>query len=108
MTGPKSTGLAVAALAAGLCLLTGPQAPVGASNKGAPTVRVGMVNTLFRDLAPPMVQVLIQPFGKLMKSQTGLNGEMVLAGDAHALGQQLSEEKLHLGVFHGVEFAWAQ
>jgi ABC-type phosphate/phosphonate transport system substrate-binding protein len=55
-----------------------------------------------------MVQMMMQPFSTLMRSQTGLNGQLVACGDGCDLGQRLHEQQLDLGVFHGFEFAWAQ
>jgi ABC-type phosphate/phosphonate transport system substrate-binding protein len=43
-----------------------------------------------------------------MESQTGVSGQLVPSGDAESMGQELIAEKLHLGVFHGLEFAWAR
>jgi ABC-type phosphate/phosphonate transport system substrate-binding protein len=71
-------------------------------------VRIGMIGSLFRDVPPGTVMVMMQPFGMLMKSQTGVNGEIIPGGDVGQLGQQLSDNKLQLAVFHGFEFAWAR
>jgi ABC-type phosphate/phosphonate transport system substrate-binding protein len=71
-------------------------------------VRVGMVGSLFRDLPEPTAQAMMQPFSTLMESQTGLPGQVVPGGSAEHLGQQLAEDKVQLGVFHGIEFAWAR
>jgi ABC-type phosphate/phosphonate transport system substrate-binding protein len=104
MTGRKSFGLGGAALMA-------LAAVVAASEPGAVppgTVRIGLVRSLFRDLPEPMVQMMTQPFQALMQSQTGLNGTVLPCGDACDLGRRLHEGAMDLGVFHGVEFAWAQ
>jgi ABC-type phosphate/phosphonate transport system substrate-binding protein len=37
-----------------------------------------------------------------------MTGQLVSGGDAQHLGQRLKEGDIHLGVFHGVEFAWAK
>jgi ABC-type phosphate/phosphonate transport system substrate-binding protein len=71
-------------------------------------VRIAMVNSLFRDTPPSVIRVMMQPFAVLMESQTGLPGELIPGGDAAQLGQLLSEDKAHVGVFHGFEFAWAR
>jgi ABC-type phosphate/phosphonate transport system substrate-binding protein len=71
-------------------------------------IRIGLVNSLFRDVKPALVQMTLHPFSSLVRSQTGLDGRPVVVPDALALGQQLHEDKVQLGVFHGVEFAWAQ
>jgi ABC-type phosphate/phosphonate transport system substrate-binding protein len=69
-------------------------------------VRIGMVNSLFRDVKPALMQMSLQPFSSLVRSQTGLDGRAVVIDDALTLGQQLHDDKVQFGVFHGVEFAW--
>jgi ABC-type phosphate/phosphonate transport system substrate-binding protein len=71
-------------------------------------VRIGIVQSLFRDAPRPMVKALMQPFAALMKSQTEIDGDLIASGDALHLGRQLAEDKMDLGVFQGIEFAWAQ
>jgi ABC-type phosphate/phosphonate transport system substrate-binding protein len=61
---------------------------------------------MFRDTPEPMVQVMMKPLKSLLETQTGLNGQMVSSGDALSLGNQLADDKLQLGIFHGFEFAW--
>jgi len=83
-------------------------APGQQAQSPATPVKIGMVNTLFRDVPPSLVQVMTPPFQTLMRDQTGLDGEIIAAGDAEDLGKRLNERKVQLGVFHGFEFAWAQ
>jgi ABC-type phosphate/phosphonate transport system substrate-binding protein len=71
-------------------------------------IRIGMVNSLFRDVKPALMQMSLQPFSALVRSQTGMDGRAVVIDDALTLGQQLHDDKVQFGVFHGVEFAWAQ
>ncbi len=105
MIGPRGVLLSLASLLPVL-LFT---ARAGAENESrAVPIRIGLVNSLFRDMPQPMVTTMMQPFGAIMESQTGLAGKMVPAGDARHLGQLLAEDKVHLGVFHGVEFGWAR
>jgi ABC-type phosphate/phosphonate transport system substrate-binding protein len=72
------------------------------------TVRIGLVGSLFRDIPEPMARALMEPFGALMQSQTGLSGELVQVPGPDALGRQLARGQVELGVFHGFEFAWAR
>jgi ABC-type phosphate/phosphonate transport system substrate-binding protein len=72
------------------------------------TIKIGMVSSLFRDMPDGMVNACMGPFRALMESQTGLRGDMVRGGDALELGAKLNGDKVHLAVFHGFEFAWAQ
>ncbi len=83
----------------------------GAIDKGAtsqPPVRIGLVGTLFRDLPEPMIHASMQLFQVLMESQTGLHGDLRPGGDPRHLGDALARNQVQLGVFHGVEFAWAR
>lgn len=72
------------------------------------TVRVGLVKTMFRDIPEPMVRLITAPFGSLLRNQTGYHGQLSLVEDALTLADQLEHGQVHLGVFHGFEFAWAQ
>jgi ABC-type phosphate/phosphonate transport system substrate-binding protein len=71
-------------------------------------VRIGMIHSLFNDIPEATVVAMMQPFSALMEAQTGVSGQLVACGDASNLGQQLMEDKVQLGVFHGIEFAWAR
>jgi ABC-type phosphate/phosphonate transport system substrate-binding protein len=73
-----------------------------------PPVKIGMVQTLFTDIPQSIISWLSSPFTQLMKEQTGIEGQLVVGGDAFHLGKELHENRLQLGVFHGFEFAWAQ
>jgi ABC-type phosphate/phosphonate transport system substrate-binding protein len=97
----------IALLGSVFSLLPG-QAESQEKARAADVVRIGLIGSLFRDLPEATALALMQPFGALMKTQTGMTGELVLGGDADKLGQQLADQKVHLGVFHGVEFAWAR
>jgi ABC-type phosphate/phosphonate transport system substrate-binding protein len=106
MVGRRRLPLGLATLAVGLVL--GPIAAPAQDKVAVETVKIGMVSTLFRDVSPAMVQIMMPPFQTLMRAQTGLEGEFVTVANAQGLGGQLSEGQVQLGVFHGFEFAWAQ
>jgi ABC-type phosphate/phosphonate transport system substrate-binding protein len=72
------------------------------------SVRIGLVSSLFRDTSEPLMQIIMRPFKSLLETQTGMSGQLVSGGDAQHLGQRLKEGEVHLGIFHGVEFAWAR
>ena len=103
----KRLGAAAVVLAAALVVVL---PPAGAGTRGTPNapVQIGLVATLFRDAPPSLIQVLSRPLKALMESQTGLTGELVVAGDAFDLAQKLKDQRAQLGVFHGFEFAWAR
>jgi ABC-type phosphate/phosphonate transport system substrate-binding protein len=80
----------------------------GDDDKRSEPVRIGIVSTLFRNTPEPLVSAMMQPFAALMESQTGVAGQLMPGGNALHLGQLLAEDQVQLGVFHGVEFAWAR
>ena len=71
-------------------------------------VHVGLMQTLFRDLPDPLVHALLEPFGALFRAETGHDAYVVRDADALRLGRLLNEDQLQLGVFQGIEFAWAR
>jgi ABC-type phosphate/phosphonate transport system substrate-binding protein len=75
---------------------------------GSTIIRIGLIGTLFRDMPEPIMQVVMKPFKSLLETQTGVTGHLVAGGDALTLGQKLKEDQVQLGIFHGVEFAWAR
>lgn len=96
-------------LAAGAAvLLLVPSAPAEARQEAGGTIQIGLVRSLFRDAPASMIRLLSRPLKALMESQTGLTGELVVAGDGSELADKLKDGKVHLGVFHGFEFAWAR
>ncbi len=67
-----------------------------------------MVQTLFTDIPQTLVNICAAPFGALLKKQTGVDGKLTIAGDSLSVGKLLHENKYQLGIFQGIEFAWAQ
>ena len=70
--------------------------------------RIGIPRSVFRDVPPGLLIFASQPFKDLMKSQTGLTGDVVNDPDAMNIAKSLDAGKLQLGVFLGHEFAWAK
>lgn len=100
-------GLTRKSVGAGALLLLLAAAPAWADD-GDHCVRIGLVSSLFRDTSEPLMQVIMRPFKSLLETQTGMSGRLLSGGDALHLGQRLKEGQVHLGIFHGVEFAWAR
>lgn len=97
--------LCLTALLASLAAL--PTAPTKATEPPEPDpVRISMVQTLFHDVPTPIVNMITPPFKSLMKDFTGLNGAPHAGGDAFEIAQKLMDGTTHLGVLHGVEYAW--
>jgi len=71
-------------------------------------VRVGVVRSLCQNMPERLVKVAMQPLPALIQAQTGLSCELALPTDAMALGKQIANKEVQLGVFQGFEFAWVQ
>ncbi len=89
-------------------LVLGATAVAHAEDKPAVDLKMGMLQGMFRDVQPAMVQALSKPFRELVYKQTGFTGDVDLCPDALTLIEKLKDKKLQIGVFHGHEFAWAQ
>jgi ABC-type phosphate/phosphonate transport system substrate-binding protein len=103
-----ATGLSLFATGLGLLLIGAPSRPVVAETSTRPTIRVGLISSMYRGMPEPIMQVCMKPLKSLLEEQTGLPGELVAGGDAANLARQLKEERVQLGIFHGIEFAWAR
>jgi ABC-type phosphate/phosphonate transport system substrate-binding protein len=102
---PKGLGLAVIV---SMTLLVATTAHLTA-NPPAEPMNIGFVQSIFTDVPPTLIKQIVAPtFKRLMKDQTGLDGQLVIGGDAYDVAQKLMDGKLQLAVFHGVEFAWVQ
>src|SRR5262249_15072408 len=49
-----------------------------------------------------------KPFRSLLEQATGVSGTVVQGGKAGELAAKLKKDEVQLGVFQGVEFAWAK
>jgi ABC-type phosphate/phosphonate transport system substrate-binding protein len=103
--------MALVGIALGLALAVAGPAMAGDPSQAqsdSNSVRIGLVGSLFRDASESMVMAIMKPFAAVMENETGKSGELVNAGDALHLGRLLDDGRADLGVFHGIEFAWAQ
>jgi ABC-type phosphate/phosphonate transport system substrate-binding protein len=69
------------------------------------SVKIGMLQGMFRDIHPAMVTAMAKPLRDLIERQTGLTGDVEVLDDYRTLAERLTAKKLQLGVFHGFEFA---
>jgi ABC-type phosphate/phosphonate transport system substrate-binding protein len=70
-------------------------------------VRLGMVQSLVKNVPEPLVKATLQPFRLLMQGQTGYSCEINHPTEASKLADQIANKEIELGVFQGIEFAWA-
>jgi ABC-type phosphate/phosphonate transport system substrate-binding protein len=96
--------LALVALAA-LCMLPGTR---GEEPTAPERIRIGLAKSLFKDVPDGVLALMSRPFNTLMEAQTGMTGDLIKGGDHNDLGQKLAEDKVQLGIFLGIEFAWAR
>lgn len=102
MCGHKRSSFGLGTLAVFIAALWAEAAERG---HAADAVRLGMVGTLFRDVSESGMLAVMAP---LVNAQTGISGQLLVVPDAHQLAYQLTRDKVHLGVFHGIEFGWAR
>jgi ABC-type phosphate/phosphonate transport system substrate-binding protein len=82
-----------------------------ADNNKAPNkdeVVIGMPKSLFQGIPIWMVELGAEPFLKLMKESTAVNGKILHVSDAMTLADQMDVRKVQIGVFQGHEFAWVK
>lgn len=91
-----------------LSLAVGLLAAGWASAQSPGGVRIGMVQGMFRDVNPAVVQAMSRPLRELIARQSGLTGDVQILPDAFALSDQMAAGRFDLGVFHGFEFAWVR
>jgi ABC-type phosphate/phosphonate transport system substrate-binding protein len=108
MTQRRAVAAGIWAIAAALGAFQASLPAEEATSRRSDSVRIGMVDSLFREVPKPMLPILMQPFATLMQQQTGLSGQIVADGEYTNLSQDLVTDKVQLGVFHGIEFAWAR
>ncbi len=71
-----------------------------------PAVHIGMLQGMFRDVNPAVVQAMANPLRTMIAQQTGLSGDVGIVPDARTLADKMRAGAYQLGVFHGFEFAW--
>jgi len=78
------------------------------TKEATPSIRLGIVRSLFRDIPEPLIKITMIPFQALLHEQTGLSCELAAPTDAYDLGKKLTNHQVELGVFQGFEFAWVR
>ncbi len=98
--------LMAAALGMACLAATGPDTRAGGVEEK--TLRVGIAGSLCQNAPDAQLQLSLKPLKSLLEAQTGLSTQLVSGGEAENLGRLLQEGKIHFGVFHGFELAWAR
>src|SRR5439155_18653426 len=84
-------------------------ASVGAYQSDNPkTLRVGIMASFYRDRPEETVKTTVESFKELILAHTGFQGDPVKVESFEKLGEDLTKDRMQLGVFFGHEFAWAR
>lgn len=75
---------------------------------GQESLKAGICDSFFKDVPEGNSKGSIKQFEAYLKSQTDQEGEFVRIKDPIELTDRLMRGDLHLGVFHGYEYAWAK
>src|SRR5262245_6616106 len=70
-------------------------------------ITVGLTGTIFPGMSDSMLAMAARPFRSLLEQATGVSGTVVQGGSPRELAAKLENNEVQLGVFQGVEFAWA-
>lgn len=89
-----------------VCGLTVAMSAVRADENKDAHIRVGFVDSLFKDSAASFSDAVVDAMGAVVRGQTGLDTKVIRGGEAYELSERLKKD-LHVGIFQGVEFAWA-
>jgi ABC-type phosphate/phosphonate transport system substrate-binding protein len=108
MLGHRATVGGLLTLAAGMLAFPLVGGVGGEEQPRTAPVRVGVPLSFFRDIPEAKAQMMMEPLRMLLEAQTGVRGQLIITPTAELVGEQLHEEKVQLGLFHGFEFAWAR
>jgi phosphonate transport system substrate-binding protein len=78
------------------------------NNKPVSALKIGLVQSLFRNTAAEKALAQAQPLGELMAAQSGVRLQFCAVAEHEELARCLQQGEIHLAVMHGVELAWAQ
>lgn len=79
------------------------------AQQAAPTpLRIGSSDQLALDSSGGNEEGALESLKEFIRSETGYGSEILKQKDWQELAMKLSNKQLHLGVFHGYEFAWAR
>src|SRR5262249_23449965 len=71
-------------------------------------LRIGTTNVLIENVEEGTEETARETFRDFIKSETGFTNEILQVVNYEILAERLADGKMHLGVFMGYEFAWAQ
>jgi ABC-type phosphate/phosphonate transport system substrate-binding protein len=95
-------------LAWALALLAVPLAVVSGQQGNVDVLRIGTSGSLAAGGSSSREKGALESLRSFIKDETGLDNEIVRQKDWRELTDKMAKKQLHLGVFQGYEFAWAQ
>jgi len=78
-----------------------------AAAQGRP-IQIGMAKSFTTDKAQSVVEIAADDFKKVLKTTTGLEGDVSTKFDAFDVADKLDKKALDFGIFHAHELAWVQ
>src|SRR5262249_38425125 len=91
----------------GLTVFLAFSAAVGQPRK-IDVLRIGSSGSLASEAPGGKEEAALKTLKTFIKDETGLDNEIIRQKDWRELADKLAKRQLHLGVFQGFEFAWAQ
>ncbi len=89
-----------------LAMLVGGLPAWGAEGLKPAAVRVGVIQTLFRGLDPAVAPAQAELMCDMIHRLSGIQCEFALVADESEMAKRLQDGDLHIGVLHGIEYAW--
>jgi len=89
-------------------LLVGPTGAVHGQQPKLDALRIGTSGTVTGQAGSPREKAGLEMLKSFIKEETGLESEIVPQNSWRELTEKMANRQLHLGVFQGYEFAWAQ
>lgn len=71
-------------------------------------IQIAMAKTFVTDRAESIIGIASDDFKKVLKSTTGLDGELTTKLGPFEIADRLDKKLLDFGIFHAHEFAWVQ
>lgn len=75
---------------------------------GAGNLHIEITTSTFHGIPAPLIPAMLESLRALVQAQTGLPARVGRSEEAVELGLRLAGGEVQVGVFQGVEFAWAQ
>jgi ABC-type phosphate/phosphonate transport system substrate-binding protein len=98
-------GLVLLGLSALACL---PVLADDAADGKIDILRIGTSGSLTNGIETPKEKASRETLQEFIKEETGLKNEIIAEKEWHELTDKLAKGDIHLGVYQGYEFAWAQ